>query len=51
MAGGTSVNQLKEQWETSQAENKLVQKQMEERMDRLQTQMNTLFTRLDEQMT
>ncbi|KAM7478235.1 hypothetical protein LguiA_026448 [Lonicera macranthoides] len=50
MAGGTSVNQLKEQLETSQTENRAVQKQFEERMDKFQMQMDSLSHRFDEQM-
>ncbi|KAM7498248.1 hypothetical protein LguiA_022662 [Lonicera macranthoides] len=50
MAGETSVNQLKEQLETSQTENRAIQKQFEERMDKFQMQMDSLSHRFDEQM-
>lgn len=50
MAGGNAVNQLKEQLEASQVENKVVQKQHEEQMEKFQAQMDSLSARFEEQM-
>lgn len=50
MAGGTTVNQLKEQLESTQAENKAVQNQVDERLDQMPSSINSLTAEIEEWM-